>query len=225
MSRYLQWPLFRGSGVAALGGSVTSYGSRIFLENHSPFPYYMSAYGLVGLEQLFFHQKLSREMKRFKYQMLMLFRLIRQPFDLPFLNSHKIDSYCESLMKALSKDQALTTFREAEAIITETLRTTSLQKFEAERLRAFTTELVDRTKRDSRAATVQRERGKVKRFSDILGWGFIERAKGSDLFVHYSGIRGEGYRNLAIDQRVEFTIVETDKGPQAQDVVLIESGG
>lgn len=206
------------------GELLKSYGGRIFLENHSPFPYFMTAYGLVVLEQLFFQQKLSRAMKRFKYQMLMLFRLTREPFDLPFLNSHKIDSYCESLMEALSKDQVLTTFREAEAIITETLRTTSLQKFEAERLRAFTAELVDKTKRNSTAATVQRERGKVSRFSAILGWGFIERAKGSDLFVHYSGIRGEGYRSLAPDQRVEFTIVETDKGPQAQDVVLIESG-
>ena len=61
--------------------------------------------------------------------------------------------------------------------------------------------------------------GTVKWFNDAKGFGFIERDNGKDVFVHYSAISGDGYRSLEEGQRVEFTVVEGQKGPQAQDVV------
>jgi CspA family cold shock protein len=63
-----------------------------------------------------------------------------------------------------------------------------------------------------------RETGVVKWFNASKGFGFIERENGNDVFVHYSAISGEGYRSLEEGQRVEFTVVEGQKGPQAQDV-------
>ena len=63
-----------------------------------------------------------------------------------------------------------------------------------------------------------RETGVVKWFNSSKGFGFIERDSGNDVFVHYSAISGEGYRSLEEGQRVEFTVVEGQKGPQAQDV-------
>jgi CspA family cold shock protein len=51
-------------------------------------------------------------------------------------------------------------------------------------------------------------------------YGFITRANGGDVFVHYSAIRGEGFRSLGEGQAVEFEVVEGQKGPQAQDVTL-----
>ena len=65
-----------------------------------------------------------------------------------------------------------------------------------------------------------RETGTVKWFSDSKGFGFIERAGGSDVFVHHTAIRGEGYRSLSDGQQVEFSVVQGQKGPAAEDVAV-----
>jgi cold shock protein len=65
-------------------------------------------------------------------------------------------------------------------------------------------------------------RGQVKWFNNSDGYGFIGRADGPDVFVHYSGIVGEGFRKLHEGDVVEFEIVEGPKGPQAADVKVID---
>lgn len=67
--------------------------------------------------------------------------------------------------------------------------------------------------------------GTVQWFSRVKGYGFVRPdGQEEDVFVHYSAIRGEGYRNLNEGQRVEFILEDTPKGPQAVDVVSIETG-
>ena len=66
----------------------------------------------------------------------------------------------------------------------------------------------------------EREIGTVKWFNSTKGFGFIERENEKDVFVHYSEIESSGYRTLEEGQRVEFTVVDGEKGPQAQQVVL-----
>ena len=66
-----------------------------------------------------------------------------------------------------------------------------------------------------------KEQGTVKWFNGSKGYGFIERAEGEDVFVHFNAIVGEGYRNLEEGQRVEFNVVQGQKGLQAEDVVVI----
>jgi CspA family cold shock protein len=61
--------------------------------------------------------------------------------------------------------------------------------------------------------------GKVKWFSNVKGYGFIEQEGGQDVFVHYSSITGEGYKTLEEGDVVTFDIVESGKGPQAANVV------
>ncbi|HIE38364.1 MAG TPA: cold-shock protein [Anaerolineales bacterium] len=75
--------------------------------------------------------------------------------------------------------------------------------------------------------TNSRSRGTVQWFSRVKGYGFIRPDDSEeDVFVHYSAIQGEGYRNLEEGQRVEFTIEDTPKGPQAVDVVgVVEEEG
>jgi CspA family cold shock protein len=67
----------------------------------------------------------------------------------------------------------------------------------------------------------EREVGTVKWFNDSKGFGFITRANGTDVFVHFSSLRGEGHRSLEDGQKVEFEVVEGEKGLQAQDVVAV----
>ena len=67
----------------------------------------------------------------------------------------------------------------------------------------------------------ERETGTVKWFNESKGYGFIEREQGEDVFVHYGSIRGEGFKSLAEGQKVEFTVTQGQKGPQAQDVTAI----
>jgi CspA family cold shock protein len=63
--------------------------------------------------------------------------------------------------------------------------------------------------------------GTVKWFSSEKGFGFIMQEDGPDVFVHFSGISGEGFKNLEEGQAVEFEIREGDKGPQAVDVRVV----
>jgi cold shock protein len=60
--------------------------------------------------------------------------------------------------------------------------------------------------------------GTVKWFSNEKGYGFIEREEGEDVFVHHSAIQMDGYRSLTEGQRVEFEVVQGDKGLQAANV-------
>lgn len=65
-----------------------------------------------------------------------------------------------------------------------------------------------------------REVGTVKWFNNRKGFGFIQRADGADVFVHYRSITGNGYKSLAEGQKVTFTVKESDKGLQAEDVAI-----
>ncbi len=66
----------------------------------------------------------------------------------------------------------------------------------------------------------ERKIGTVKWFNSTKGFGFIEVENEKDVFVHYSEINSTGFRSLEEGQRVEFTVVDGQKGPQAQNVVL-----
>ena len=67
-----------------------------------------------------------------------------------------------------------------------------------------------------------REEGTVKWFNDRKGYGFIERDSGGDLFVHFNSIQMDGYKKLVEGQRVEFVYAEGDKGPKADNVIVID---
>ena len=66
-----------------------------------------------------------------------------------------------------------------------------------------------------------RKTGTVKWFNDAKGFGFIQCDSG-DVFVHHSAIRAEGFRTLAEGQKVEFTLVQGQKGPAAEGVVPVQ---
>ncbi len=63
--------------------------------------------------------------------------------------------------------------------------------------------------------------GTVKWFNESKGFGFIEQESGPDVFAHYSAIVGDGFKTLAEGQKVEFTVTQGQKGPQAENIVAI----
>ncbi len=67
----------------------------------------------------------------------------------------------------------------------------------------------------------ERVTGTVKWFNASKGFGFISVENDKDVFVHESSIKGDGFRTLEDGQKVEFTIGEGRKGPQAQDVIIL----
>ena len=62
--------------------------------------------------------------------------------------------------------------------------------------------------------------GKVKWFNSEKGFGFITSEEGKDIFVHFSAIQADGYKTLEEGQTVDYDVVETDRGPQSQNVVV-----
>jgi len=67
----------------------------------------------------------------------------------------------------------------------------------------------------------ERQTGIVKWFNNTKGYGFVQREQGEDVFIHYSSIRGTGFKSLDEGQKVEFTLGQGQKGPQANDVVVV----
>lgn len=64
--------------------------------------------------------------------------------------------------------------------------------------------------------------GTVKWFNAEKGFGFIQQEKGPDVFVHYSNFRGTGFRSLTDGQKVQFNITPGKKGPQADDLIILQ---
>ncbi len=67
----------------------------------------------------------------------------------------------------------------------------------------------------------QQQKGTVKWFNETKGYGFIQRDNGSDLFVHFRSIVGQGFKTLKEGQQVTFEEVQGQKGPQAENVQLL----
>ena len=77
-------------------------------------------------------------------------------------------------------------------------------------------------KKKARGADSNAEEGTVKWINVKKGFGFITRDSGGDVFVHFRAIEGEGRRALRQGQRVRYTVVEAEKGLQANDVVTLD---
>ena len=129
----------------------------------------------------------------------------------PSLESNKIDAYCEKLCATLWDDAALVDkANEAVTLLTRSVETFAGDKSLAPRLRSFTQHITP--------TLPQRPRGFVKYYNLERGFGFIERTGMDDVFVHYTAIKGKLDRYLRIGEQVEFDIVQTERGPQAQNV-------
>jgi len=76
-------------------------------------------------------------------------------------------------------------------------------------------------RKEDGGAHVERLKGTVKWFNNAKGYGFLGRDEGPDVFIHYSSITTEGYKSLQEGDKVEFEILQGQKGPQAANVTKI----
>ena len=82
--------------------------------------------------------------------------------------------------------------------------------------------LESRTIRLKQHGDIEMPQGKVKWFNNAKGYGFIVQDEGPEVFVHYTAIQGDGYKALAEGEEVSFEISDSDKGPQATNVLKID---
>lgn len=197
------------------GEILKTYRTRLFAEDHSPFPYYISAFSFYLLEQFFFTNEIPRFFKKYRYHMLTLFRHQVSGPNLPPLTSKKMDEYCDKLTPVLwNRSEALEKFTQVKQIIENALSQTTLNRYDTPRLRAFTIELLN-------APRTERLSGTVKYYNDQRGFGFIEVPGEPDLFVHITAMRTSAVKELLVNQVVEFSIVEGKQGTEARDVEII----
>ncbi len=185
---------------------------RVFREDHSLYPYYTSSFALILLEDFFRDNELSPKFKKFKYHMLLLFRLKAGGKKLPPFNSKDMDTYSKKVIDVLWKrNDALKVFEETTQHISKVLK--SFDMYNITRLKKYTSQLTE-------LPDLQITNGVVKYFNDLRGFGFIDIGQVEDVFVHCTDIKIEGQRTLREGQRVVFRMKQTDKGQTAEDVQI-----
>jgi cold shock CspA family protein len=208
------------------GELLSSYGkTRIFNEAHAPLPYFVSGLALATIERLFLDGRLPRAWKPRKFQILMVYRLQAETGELPALNSKAIEKYCDGLLAGLNGDSTslLAQLKRAGELVESVRAGMRGWRVPPERTREFTSALMEKaTRTGAQGATITKTSGTVKWFSDVRGYGFISEDDGAEVFVHFSGIAGSGYRSLLPGQRVEFAVADAPRGRMAVDVQVLD---
>ncbi len=207
------------------GELLKSNRNRLFDVSHAHMPYFLAGASLKTVERLISLEILSQRMRRFKYQFLMVFRIMNEPFDLPRLNSRKIVDYCQSLLDILDDpSRTESAFRRASAVIFSCQFQWGSTSKRLEKNRAFTGELIAEAEKHSAksVSSSMNERffGTVKEFDCTLGYGSLLGDDEREYFVHNDQIPGQLRQLFSIGQRVEFTPYQTEQGTQAIDVEL-----
>ena len=207
------------------GELLNSNRSRLFNVSHDYMPYFLAGASLKAIERLISSEIISQRMKRYKFQFLMVFRIMNEPFDLPRLNSREIDDYCQALLEIL--DDPLrneSAFRRASAVIFSCESHWGSTRRRLERNKAFTNLLIAEAEKQSTkfedSAMNARFFGTVKEFDSTLGYGSIAGDDEKEYFVHIDQISSQARQLFLMGERVEFTPYQTEQGPVAIDVGL-----
>lgn len=199
------------------GELLKAYNSRLFLENQSYYPYYVSGLALCVIENLYRENILDGTLKRFKYHLLLMLRIqvagVRIPINVQ--SNRDMERYCLKIAEVLwDRKKSRTLFVDLQRKLNETLNKTELLKRQAHSIRAFTEELIP-------AVTSGRRTGNLSYFSR-RGFGFIKvDGTEDDVFVHLSEIQ-KAFKGLVKEGlRFSFDTFESNRGPQAKNIELI----
>lgn len=210
------------------GELLKSYDHKVFLPSHKFDPYYASALGLFMLDRAMRRKIIPFYYKRFKYHLLMLFRLLAGGASTPPIGSKKIAGYSSRIIECLSNQkEADRLFREARKIV-DACRTSDDRSDDTERLRrkVFTESLLEScsegyTKKEiSEPNDGEQLEGTVKWYNDQRGFGFIEVSEGKDVWFHIKESHVPSW-HLKEKTPVSFQVKKTTKGVTASDVSLL----
>jgi cold shock CspA family protein len=194
------------------GELLEAYNKRIFVDDHSPFPYYASGYGLYAVDRAFARKELEGKYKKFKYHILFLLKMDVAGANTPNFGSKEINHISQSIMDILwDERKRLDIFRSACDRIAEAIEKTT-DKINADRLKVFTSNLAS-------LPEFEYESGIVRYYNDPRGFGFIERPTGPDIFIHIRDVANAD--KLVPGQTVEFLIKDGRKGPEASRLRIL----
>ena len=211
------------------GELLKSYEQRLFVHNHKPAPYYASGYTLVTVERFFNSGKFERYLRKYKYHILMLIRIQISGLDIPKFNSNKITQYSLDIVKSLEDEKlAFQHCDEAINVIKAGLKNFNFHRTDPSQLRAFTRHIIDSLRSDSpklkpsedESSIGAVEHGKILWYDDVKNFGFIERDKGGDLFVHRTGLSKIPWHLRHQGTRVTFKVTQGPSTLMADSVTL-----
>ena len=196
------------------GEILESNRDRLFLEQHSPFPYYAAGLAVSRVEDFFRAKELPLRLRPFKHHLLMLFRLALGPGEHPPLKAPGADDYAKKLCAVLwDESKALAQFRDCVVQLQTRLQSFEGERHLADRLRAFTVHLMPSGK--------PRPHGIATYWNIEREFGFVRMDSGKDVFVHSTAIRETVHKYLRVGDKVEFDIIQSDRGPQARDLRIL----
>ncbi len=189
---------------------------RLFRDDHSFYPYYTSSYALMLLEDFFRNNEINPKYRKFKYHMLLLFRLKTGGRNMPSINNKNMDAYCEKIIDVLwNRNEAIRIFQETIKDIEKALASVETT-YNITRLRRFTSQITE-------LPDIELIRGVVKYYNNLRGFGFIDAGQPEDVFVHINDVKTPGFRSLSEGQHVEFILKHGEKGPKAENVQVVAS--
>jgi cold shock CspA family protein len=197
------------------GELLNSYNNRLFQDNHSQYPYYTSGLGLNVLEEFFRENKLNNLSKRYRFHLLLMFRIKVAGERIPInVSSNKeIKKYCEKIMETLwNREKALVIFKELESKLLDALSKTKVLSRQAHLTRAFTEELLP-------TISSQKTTGKISYYNFQKAFGFIKVDNSDeDIFVHYTELRTVQRNEIMPGLRLTFDIFQSSRGQQAKNI-------
>ena len=210
------------------GELLRSYEGRLFANDHKPAPYYASGMALLTIEKWLNSRSSERDLRSYKYQLLMLLRATISGQDIPRLNSNAISDYSLKIVNVLrntvQRDEAC---KKAADLLSDGLSkfgTPSGLRNPPHRLRAFTDLLIQNLPSAKHTQDVHQstdtvspdntQNGQIIWFDELKNYGFIGKDFGGDIFVHGSEISRVPWHLRNANQRVQFRVRANPKSPR-----------
>lgn len=198
------------------GELLELYKSKLFLENHSGYPYFVSGLTLNLIDGYFNKGLIDKSYKRFKYHILMLVRIILTQYDVPEFNSRKMEQEGKDLIsKLLDKQAFANAVASAVDIIGKNLFTEQFGYRNAHTNIKFVESLIPKS-------STQKPTGKINYYNVDRGFGYIDINQPQDIFFHIYDYHNMNSGEPSIGERLRFDIVETEKGLRAINIQSVK---